>query len=198
MLRRYLKCIYRISLQRLKNKINKKQGELVPLDEEDRNFLLAIFYRRRRFLFSAYAVLILMVLFASVPRAGRRHAYTSQSWREIDDSKYVSYGGMWAINLLVIGSIVMGPGIYILRRRVLAVKADVDSGVKEKVPYTILRKQHFPLTDQYFVWIDDPENLDHEISAETYYNCEEGDTLYIYRAAKSKLVFELNGRFELL
>ena len=77
-------------------------------------------------------------------------------------------------------------------------KKDIKNGVKEIVPYTIIRKEYFEYTGQYFVALDDPKYLHHEVDAATYANCSEGDTMAIYRAPRSKFVFEDNGRFTLM
>lgn len=178
--------------------MTQRKSRLVPLDADDRLFLSIVFRKRRNVLLSAYALLIPMVVFFSLPRSGPKRTYTASSWKKVDDGKVVPYWGMWAINLGVLGAATVIPGILILRKRVLSVRKDLRSGFKEEVDYTIQRKQHFPLTGQYFVWIDDPDNLDHEVSEENYYNLQEGDTLCVYRGKHSKLVFERNGRFDII
>lgn len=177
--------------------MSQQKSRLVPLDNDDRLFLSTVFRKRRNVLLSAYALLIPMVVFFSQPRTARR-TYTSSSWKTIDDAKVMPYWGMWTLNLTVLGSATLIPGLLILRKRVLTVRRDLRSGFKEEVDYTVQRKQYFPLTGQYFVWIDDPDNLDHEVSEEMYCNLQEGDTLCVYRGKHSKLVFERNGRFDII
>ncbi len=178
-----------------------RETEIVPLDEEDRNFLMTIYRKRRRLLLTVYAILIPFIILRSRRIDHRGDNGKIDTWEELErkgDAKYVSGFGMWMINVAFLGGMVVIPGIYLLLKRVLPLKRDADSGVKEKIAYTITRKQYFPLTEQYFVWIDDPENLDREVGEDMYYNCSPGDTIYIYRAIQSKFVFERNGRYDLI
>lgn len=172
----------------------------VPLTEGEKNFLMRVYRRRRRLMIRAYALIIPLVIACSIKSLDRisRRSYKIIRWEEQDDAKFVSRLGMFFINVAFLGGAVIGCGVYFYRTRVVRLKRDADSGVKEQIPYTINKKQYFPLTGQYFVWIDDPANLDHEIDEETFYNCEVGDVIYIYRAAHSKFVFEKDGKYEVL
>ena len=115
-----------------------------------------------------------------------------------DDIKYDSTWAKWLITFVVLSSFLLIIGIYLYVKRILAFKRDAESGVKERLAYIIIQKEYFPLTNQYYVMFDDPQYLHHETDQETWYNCYEGGYFFIYRAKKSKFVFEENGRFSMM
>ncbi|MCW3123459.1 MAG: hypothetical protein JWQ38_2951 [Flavipsychrobacter sp.] len=148
-----------------------------------------------------YILLIVMALYYSTRGIDTRSKYTGEvigKWEENEDSKYVSRTGMWVINLVWLEAIVISTGVYFLVKRILPYKKDANSGIKEKVPYEIIRKEYFPLTDQYYFALDDPNYLHHEVDAVFFSSCNEGDSIFVYRAIRSKFVFEANGRFSIL
>ena len=102
------------------------------------------------------------------------------------------------LKVVLLEIVAVGSGVYTYRKKVLPLKQDAESGIVEMVPFAIKRKQHFARTDKYYVSIDAPGKLHHEISREQYDNCEEGDTIYIYRGIKSKLFFEKDGRHQIM
>lgn len=174
--------------------------EKVPLTDDEKDMLLMVYHKRRKFLFTVYAVLISLAFFYSYRGIDTRSRYSGKvtRWEEKDDAKYISRFGMWMINLSFLELIVIGTGTVFWFKRVYPLKHDADSGLKEKVPYMIMRKEYFPLTNQFYVALDDPDYLHHEIDEDTYYSCAEGGFIYVYRGAKSKFVFEDNGRFTIL
>lgn len=174
--------------------------ETVPLTDDDKDFLLTIYDKRRRLLFVVYVILIAMALCFSFRGLDYRTRYSPKvnHWEDEEDSKYISRFWMWTINLTFLELPVVGTGLYFLFHRVLPFKKDADSGVKEKVPYRIIRKEYYEATRQYFVGFDDVNYEHHEVDADTFNKCNEGDVMYIYRGAKSKFVFENNGRFTLM
>lgn len=173
--------------------------EKVPLTEDEKDLLMTVYHTRRRFLLTVYAILIAIGFATSFRGLDFRVRGSDKihHWEEDEDSKVVSRSGMWMINLSVIEVILIASGIYFYITAVRAYKLDADSGIKDKIPYTIIRKEYFPLTNQFFVGFDDPKYLHHEIDEGTYHQCAEGDIMYIYRAIRTKFVFEENGRFTL-
>ena len=160
-----------------------------------------VYRKRRKFLFTVYAVLIFMAFYYSFRGIDTYDRYSGklvQKWEEQDDAKYISRMGIWLIHFSFLELIVIGTGGVFWFKRVYPLKYDADSGVKEKVPYMIMRKEYFPLTNQFYVALDDPNYLHHEIDEDTYHSCVEVGFIYVYRGTKSKFVFEDNGRFTIL
>jgi len=115
-----------------------------------------------------------------------------------DDSKYPPTLGVRMLSLIFLGCVLLATYIRFYIKKVLAYKRDAESGMKERIAYTIVRKEYFPETDQYFVTFDDPDYMHHETNRDTWYNCHEGGYFFIYRAKKSKYVFEESGRFSII
>ena len=93
---------------------------------------------------------------------------------------------------------VMLIGILYYYLRVYKYWSDARKGLKERISRTIIRKSHFPHTDEYFLSFDDPNYMHHEVDAYFYHNCAEGTEVYLYRAPRSKYIFNKNGVFSLL
>ncbi len=175
--------------------------EYVPMDDDDKELLRRVYYRRRNLLFSAYAGLIFIGLLCSFRGTGMRltsRHVTVTMTKRTEENAGLSKAQVWLINLLFIEGVVMSTGVFLYLRSVYPLRKDITNGLKEKVPHTILRKQYLPLTDQCYIWIDAPATPNYEVPAEYFTNCAEGDTFYLYRAARSKLIFQWNGRYELL
>lgn len=174
--------------------------ELVPLNEDEKNLLLDVYNTRKRFLILVYIGLISMALLASVKGLDYRSRYTGaiHHWEDNDEAKYLPRFWMWMINFCFLETIVVSTGVYFWMKKVKPFKVDAKSGVKENVPYKIIKREYFPLTGQYYLGFDDPNYLHHEIDEDIYNRCTEGDFMYIYRGAASKFVFRKDGRFSLL
>jgi hypothetical protein len=160
--------------------------EQVPLTTDEKDMLLTVYESRLRYLFIVYLFLVIMGV-----------------WPMLFNVYYWKYSILdWFVTAVmkygVVETAIIGTGIYFLNTRILPFKRDALSGVKEKIPYTIMRKEYFPLTSQYYFGFDDPDYLHHEVDEDTYNKCNEGDTMYVYRGIKSKYVFELNGRFSIV
>jgi hypothetical protein len=161
--------------------------EKVPLTDEEKDMLLLIYRKRLRFFLTVNLILLGIIVFQIIrffgPDFGRRD--------------FTEILGMIIVMDGIPLAVISGTGLYVLFNRILPIKRDVDSGMKDKVPYQVIRKEHFYLTGQFYVALDDPDYLHHEIDEDTYHNLWEGCTIYLYRGTRSKYVFEENGRFTL-
>ena len=168
-------------------------SDLVPLTADEQYFLLSIFKKRRRFLGMVYILLFAVAVALALSYYGMdtlRNFYVPR-----DDTKYPSTLWLRVGDLAAVTAILLASGIYFYIKRVLAYKRDAKSGVKERLAYTITRKEYFPLTNQYFVSFEDPDYPHHETDQETWYNCHEGGYFFIYRGKRSKFVFRDTGKF---
>ena len=162
-------------------------NELVPLSPNEKKLLLKLYDERRRSFLAVYVILLALALGYAV-RIGARSL-------DRDEPIHVSKLGMATINFSFLGTILISTGLYFLSTTVLPLKKDADSGVKEKVPFKINKKEYYAVSDQYFFAVDDWVNLHYEVSPDTFNEFNEGDIFYIYRGAKSKFVFEETGKY---
>jgi hypothetical protein len=176
--------------------MQQRPSAIVPLTNDEQDFLRSIYKKRRRFLSLVYIGMFAVAVFICV------FAYSMDVVRNEmmpkDNIHYESTLGIRAINFLFLCCILLASGAYFYFKKVLPFKHDADSGVKEQIAYTIVKKNYFELTNKYYVTFDDPDYLHHETDEDTWYNCSEGGYFYIYRAIRSKFVFEDNGRYRLI
>lgn len=151
----------------------------VPLTEEEKDHLALIYNSRRRFFFSGFGGVIIIALVCCFKIYGR------------EDMEFL--GG---VLFLFTPLCIVGFNLY--RKKVFAYRKDLENGVKEMLPYAITKKSYFEHTGQYFFSFDDPNYMHHEVDAEMYHQCCEGDVLYIARAPRSKYVFVMDGRFSIM
>jgi hypothetical protein len=75
---------------------------------------------------------------------------------------------------------------------VLAFKRDAESGKKCRQAYVVTRKEYFPITDQYFVRLNNKADRHYEVSKEAYDNCKEGEVIFMDQTIRTKYIFTLN------
>lgn len=175
--------------------------EHVPLTGDDKSLLLTIYDSRRRFLFCVYVILI-AIAFACSNRGTSYAGFaaTAPYFEKGPNGNMIATERFHTlvIDLIVVQGLLVASGLFFLFRNVLPFRKDVQCGVKEKIPFTVVRKEYFPFADKYYVWFDDQKYETHEVDAEAFNKVNEGDNLYLYRAIYSKYIFEMNGRFTLL
>ena len=177
--------------------------ELVKQQPDETALLQTIYNKRFTFIISVYIALIVMAgrlvspgLFTNV--VGQQDPVEYQRIHTTDKDLGISPFQMVLLATLYIeGPIVITFFVFFFTK-VYTFRKDIKSGLKEKVPYVIQRKEYFPLTSQYFVALDDADYMHHEIDVDTYNQVSEGDYIYLYRTIYSKYVFENNGRFTIL
>ena len=172
-----------------------------PLTDDDRSLLLAVYNARRRIILPASIFLMLLALYAGQKSIDRYDKYSGKvysRWEEDEDAKYVGRKAMYIIKFSFLAVPLASCFLFIWYKKLRPITQDINAGVKDVIPYQIIRKEYFPLTGRFYVALDDPNYLHHEIDEETYYNCTEGGFIYVYRAPKSKFIFEESGHFVIL
>lgn len=177
--------------------MNTQNIELVPLSESETSFLKRVYEKRRRIMIRSCITFVPIMMIISIKGAERRPWYDVKYKRK-DVAYYMGRKNTYLMNLGVGLTLFSAIAVYINAVRINPLRKDIAAGMKQKIPYTITRKQYFPLTDQYYIWTDKIDNPDHEVDEATYYNCSEGDIIYIYQTPLSKLIFEKDGRHEVI
>ena len=171
----------------------------IPLTQDDKEHLLHMFAARRKLLFMAYVILVPLALILSFRVDYRIWSGKTHHWNKHDNGGgLIERQQMIAINMAWLLSILAVVGVPAYMKRVRVCKKDVQKGIKECVPCTVTMKLHFENTGQYFLSLNDPAYLHHEVDEETYYNYSEGDIVYLFRAPLSRHVFNNKGKFTLL
>lgn len=163
----------------------------MPLSKDDLEQLQAIYWTRRKLFYGTCSGLFAFFLYA---------VFRYNTWAVV----YLLRGDMRAFllqflygdGLLMAILLIVMTAIYCLRIAPYAV--DCKKTCKECVPYVVTMKQYFNTTGQYFIGLNDPDYLHHEVDADFYGKVNEGDTVVLYRAPKSKYVFNARGRFSMM
>jgi hypothetical protein len=70
--------------------------------------------------------------------------------------------------------------------------------MKEAVFYKVVQREMFPVTQQYFIGLNNPKYLFHEVGPEVWARVSVGDDFPIYRASYSKYVFNKKGKYRIM
>ncbi len=164
----------------------------VPLKEEEKEHLLIIYNTRLRYFSVAFSIILAYAIYVSFSALGRD---MSESYDYEILGHVLTRTELYLFAVTVSCSIFIIPGIRIYFKRILAYKRDALSGVKEIKSYTIVDKKYFSNTDQFFFSFDDPNYMHYEVTHDVYLSYNVGDKVPVYRAVRSKYVFEKDGRF---
>lgn len=187
-----------------------KEGlPLVPLTDEEKSHLQTVYGSRLRYFTLPFAIIFAYCLIGLPFTKGEK---MKRLYHQTKGGNYVKYEGydyeIFGHELtdtenyiltrlyLLIPTVIAGGILFF--RRIYPYKKDLKLGQKEKVSYTIIRKSHFPMTNQYYFSFDNPDYMHYEVDADLFYSMQEGDSVVIYRGRYSKHVFEKDARFTLM
>lgn len=172
------------------------QEETLPLTEDEQEHLMVIYYTRRRVFISAFAAMMMFALLGSF-----------RGWKTDDGDHpedYEIFGheflGMelYLLLLTFIVSIIAILGFRTYRKFVLCYKKDAQSGVKVAVLYRVIDKKYFSQTGQFYLSLNNPAYMHHEVDEAMYHSVIVGESIYIYKGRLSGYVFQKDGRFTLM
>lgn len=172
-------------------------GPHYPLTGDESAMLQQIYKVRIRVFITTYAFLLLLAFKAGMSVDGGSRAGTSYKY-DVRDNEGFSRRQMYGITIPFMEAFVAGTGIVLYRKRILPLKKDRDNKVKEAIYYTVTQKQVFEHTGQYFIGLNHPDYLFHEVDFDTWNNTKVGDPFAVYRAPLSKYVFNARGKFTIM
>jgi hypothetical protein len=160
---------------------------------EDRDMLLTIFRKRLRLFLSVFGMLFIVAFLCSLKIDSRHHYFKP------DDSNFhISRNTMYIINFCFLGGILFIIAAIIFRKRIWYIYKDARNNLKEIVYYEVTQKSKFAHTHQFFIGLNDPEYLFHEVDEQTWSNISVGSRFGVYKAPLSKYVFNYNGKFTMM
>jgi len=175
---------------------NTTPPERAPLTEEECGLLYRIYYTRRNLLFSVFGIMIGYVLYRLWAEPALHSVHLDQKHKRLDFTLSPSEETILLTVIFLLP--IIGYAVRLYFRSIHPYLVDARNGEKETISYRIVRKLHFPYTDQYFISLDDPRYMHHEVDAQFYQECHEGDQVFLYRGPKSRYVFNKSGRFTLM
>lgn len=181
---------------------------LVPMNEEEIKHMETIYGTRMRYFVLPFIIILSYCLIGLFFTKGQKMKNLYHNVK----GRYVKYNGYdyeifgheltdtenYILTRLYLVIPVTAAGGFMFFKRIYPYKKDLKLGQKEKVSYTIIRKSHFPMTNQYFFSFDNPDYMHYEVDAGLYNSMYEGDSVVIYRGRYSKHVFEKDARFTLM
>lgn len=110
----------------------------------------------------------------------------------------MSYKSVVIMNLTIMICFLSISATILYRTRIWKVKKDAVNGIKEIVYYTVTQKQHFDNTGQFFIGLNHPDYLFHEVDYDTWRSLNIGGSFALYRAPLSKYIFNPQGKFSII
>jgi len=169
----------------------------VPLEKDEYDTLRYIYIKRRRLLVGALAGMLIFEVLAACKIMQNYPEYWDLMKMNASDVRLGDYKGE-LIFLLCFYLFLTTACAIIFFRRVYPFRKDYKSGLKELVPFAIIRKEYFPFSNQYFVFFDDAKYAYHEVDADVYTECTQGTIIRLNRGIYSKHIFEKDGRFTVM
>lgn len=173
------------------------EPKIMPLTTGEKDWLMEIYSTRFKYLWIAFPGYTLILTIISLSPLGFTvYAIVNDlmlggkdTW--MVEQHYIS-GWYYKIGIAIMIAAVFCILSYFFR--MLPYKADADSGAKLNVPYVVNKKEYYPATGQYFVWLGGI-NRHYEVDEETYNKCDEGGIIYMSQAARSGYIFSENDEF---
>lgn len=165
----------------------------LPLNEEECSLLKTICQTRLRLFRSVFVILFIAGIVYGI-RIDSRHS----SFGHDRSDRLVSRTQMKCIGVLWLELIIVGSGAYIFLKRIHPLKKDIRDGNKYCILHTVVNKQYFPLTNQYFVSLDDADYMHHEVTGDMFDKVTIGDAFPVYFSRYARYAFNKNGSFTLM
>lgn len=169
--------------------LNEKQEILGGLSftDEEKNLMLIIFRKRLKLMLT---VLFIMTFWIIEVNFGNK----------VDTEDAF---GLNTIQIMIIRSgflFLLVYGIFTVHffKRIYPFYKDYKNNQKDVIKYTITMKRYFPYNNQYFIGLDHPDYLFHQIEEEEWMQLKVGDSYPLFRAHFSKYVFNPKGSYSIV
>ncbi len=164
----------------------------VPLTEDEKNWLMNIYdLRFKNYFWGGFVKCALLWTIAVAPVYALVFAFHDVLTGH--DNPWLAGSGMHHLTIiLIIIALCLSTHSFILYQNwMLPFRKDAESGQKYERPFTIERKEYFPVTGQYFIYIEGLEN--HlEVDASIYNRYDEGSQVMLKQAIQTQYIFMEN------
>lgn len=167
-----------------------KDYEWVPLSEDEKSWLMTAYSTKLRYLRFAFIGTVIILTLVSFSGFGFfLQAFINdiflggrETW--LVDQHFLSGWWIKLIISMALSFIVCWLSYY---NTIRPFKLDAQLGVKQKVPFKVIRKEYFPVTDQYFIALDNGRRF--ETDNDGFNGAVEGEKIFLFRTMKSKYIF---------
>jgi hypothetical protein len=174
----------------------------IPLTEIEKDHLRQMFKIRLRVFCAGYAFITGFILKTVLPYAQmnqndlRRPAGKPGDYEVL--GHLITREDMFYILLVVFGGFTFTTGAALFIKRIYYLRKDLKYGRKEAIVFTITNKLFFEYTNQFFLSLDNPNYLHHEVDHDFFNRCNIGDKVALYRTKFSRIIFDKDLRFTLM
>lgn len=171
-------------------------GGRIPLTEAEQKMLRFLFYKRLRIWIVVFVFLSFAALYALTNLDFR--GSLSSAYKVDGEYTGLTHVQMYALCFALLEGMVIILTAVVFLKRIYPFRKDLKYKMKEAVFYKVVQKEIFPGTQQYFIGLNNPRYLFHEVSPEVWRNTEVGDDFPLYRAPYSKYVFNKKGKYTVM
>lgn len=173
-------------------------GNSMPLNEDERQLLKTMYTTRLRFFAGVFFPLTMLGIFYGQridfkTRSGDERMYKAEQEVASLSRKQMKYAGVLWLELPI-----LSVACYLFIKRINPLRKDLKDGKKYSVNYEVISKQYFPLTNQYFISLNDTDYLHHEVEEPVYEETAEGAEFPIYVTRYARYVFNKNESYTIL
>lgn len=164
----------------------------VPMTADDLDMLHTIYQKRVRFFLPLFLGMLGFALWFGLSFSPLKGHYKT------NENFGITPGQLQLIDIVCIEIVVLIIGIYIYVKSIRCIKQDFKNRLKQPIVYHVIQKRFFETTGQYFVGLNNPKCLFQEVDEETWNQINVGAAFTIFRAPKSKYVFNPRGKFSII
>lgn len=172
-------------------------GERLPLTKEESAFLRHIYKKRLKLFALTYLFLIIVAFGSALAVDGPSDRYGRRMYSYRSKETGLSREQMYAITIPLLETFVIVSGVVFFRKRIWQIRKDIKNNLKEPIYYTVVQKNVYEHTGQYFVGLNHPDYLFHEVDFDVWKNIVVGEPFVVFRAPLSKQAFNANGTFKI-
>lgn len=167
--------------------------EAEPLTDDERDWLMTIYKKRKaNYFYKGYfgTVFCIGLLYFIVIRLTMPFIFAITNGDNSDSAYFLTllFSHIY-IKLLIILLISVAYSALLYYGWMRPYKQDSLSGIKQMVLFTVIRKEYYPITGQYFISIKCHVDKRFEVNDRLYHECEEGGPIILGQAIKSGYIF---------
>jgi len=163
----------------------------VPMTEDDLCTLNTIYQKRIRFFLPVFLLMLVLASWFGL-------SYGSFKGFQSSENFGITAGQLQIIDVVCLEIVVFSMGIFIYFKSIGCIKRDFQKGLKQPIVYHVVQKRFFENTRQYFVGLNNPKCLFQEVDAAIWNKVNVGSEFVVFRAPKSKYVFNPRGQFSII
>lgn len=163
----------------------------VPMTEDDLDTLNTIYQKRVRFFLPVFLMMLGLALWFGL-------SYGSFKGYKANENFGITTGQLEIIDIACLEIVVFIMGAFIYVKSIGCIKRDFQRRLKQPIVYHVVQKRFFENTGQYFVGLNNPKCLFQEVDAMTWNQVNVGSEFVVFRAPKSKYIFNPRGQFSII